>query len=157
MAGELFKSLAGVSIKHVPFKEAAVARTDVLGGRIDLMFDALPAAIELVRAGKVKALATTAKTRSSVLPQVPTVAEAVPGFENTIFIGLMAPKNTPAPLLEKLHREINKILSKPESLQFWQRQGAVPMVTSREEFTKFLKTDIAQSAHLVQISGAKVE
>jgi tripartite-type tricarboxylate transporter receptor subunit TctC len=158
MAGELLKSMAGISIKHVPYKEAAVARSNVLGGHIDLMFDALPAAIELVRAGKVKALATTAKVRSSALPQVPTVAEAgVPGFENTIFIGLMAPKNTPAPILDKLHREINKILSKPASQQFWQKQGAVPMVTSREEFVRFLKADIAQGAHLVAISGAKVE
>ncbi len=158
MAGELFKAMAGVAIKHVPYKEASVARSDVIGGHIDLMFDALPAAVELVRSGRVRALATTAKTRSSALPQVPTVAEAgVPGFENTIFIGLMAPKNTPAPILEKLHGEINKILSKPQSLQFWQKQGAVPMVTSREEFSKFLKADIAQGARLVEISGAKVE
>ncbi len=158
MAGELFKTMAGVSIKHVPYKEAAVARSNVVGGHIDLMFDALPAAIELVRAGRVKALATTARTRSSALPQVPTVAEAgVTGFESTIFIGLMAPKNTPAAIVGKLHGEINKVLSKPESLQFWQKQGAQPMVTSREEFIRFLNADIAQGARVVAISGAKVE
>jgi tripartite-type tricarboxylate transporter receptor subunit TctC len=123
-----------------------------------MMFDALPGGIELVRAGKVKALATTARSRSSALPDVPTVAEAgVAGFESTIFIGLMAPKNTPPAVLEKLHAEINKVLSKPESRQFWAKQGAQPMVMSRDEYTRFLNADIAQGKRLVEISGAKVD
>jgi tripartite-type tricarboxylate transporter receptor subunit TctC len=158
MAGELFKTMAGVSITHIPYKTAAGARTDLVGGHIDMMFDALPAGIELVRAGKVKALATTARTRSSALPDVPTVAEAgVTGFESTIFIGLMAPKKTPPAILDKLHSEINKVLSRPESRQFWLKQGAQPMVTSRDEYTRFLNTDIAQGKRLVEISGAKVD
>ena len=158
MAGELFKTMAGVSVTHVPYKSAAAARTDLVGGHVDMMFDALPAGIELVRAGKVKALATTARTRSSALADVPTVAESgVAGFESTIFIGLMAPKNTPPAILDKLHAEINKVLSKPESRQFWQKQGAQPMVMSRDEFTRFLIADIAQGKRLVEISGAKVD
>lgn len=158
MAAELFKAMAGVSVTHVPYKTAAAARIDLVGGRVDLMFDALPAAIELVRAGKVKALATTARTRSPALQDVPTVDEAgLRGYESTIFIGLMAPKGTPVAILEKLNGAINKVLSKPESREFWRKQGAQPMVTSRQEFTRFLYADIAQGAKLVKISGAKVD
>lgn len=157
MAGELFKTMAGVSITHVPYKSASTARSDLVGGHVDMMLDALPAALELIRAGKVKALATTAKTRSSVLPEVPTIAETLPGYENTIFIGLMAPKGTPVAIVDKLHDAINKVLSTPESLEFWRKQGAQPMVTSRDEYTRFLNEDIAQGARLVKISGAKVD
>lgn len=157
MAGELFKTMAGVSMTHVPYKSASTARSDLVGGHVDVMFDALPASLELIRAGKVKALATTAKTRSSVLPEVPAVAETLPGYENTIFIGLMAPKGTPVAILDKLHTAITKVLSTPESLEFWRKQGAQPKLMSREEFTKFLNEDIAQGAKLVKISGAKVD
>jgi tripartite-type tricarboxylate transporter receptor subunit TctC len=158
MAGELFKTMAGVSVTHVPYKSASAARTDLVGGHVDMMFDALPAGIELVRGAKVKALATTARTRSSALPNVPTVAEAgLPGYESTIFIGLMAPRGTPAGIVDKLHGEINKVLSKPESREFWRKQGAQPMVTSRQEYTRFLHADIAQGEKLVKISGAKVD
>jgi tripartite-type tricarboxylate transporter receptor subunit TctC len=156
MAGELFKTMTGVSMVHVPYKRAATARTDLVGGHIDVMFDALPAEIELIRSGRAKALATTAKTRSTVLPDVPTVDETVAGFENTIFIGLMAPKKTPVAIVDKLHDAINKILSKPESQAFWKKQGAQPLVMTREEFTKYLKDDIVKQANLVKISGAKV-
>lgn len=157
MAGELLKTMAGVSITHVPYKSASTARSDLVGGHVDMMLDALPAALELIRAGKVKALATTAKTRSSVLPEVPTIAETLPGYENTIFIGLMAPKGTPVAIVDKLHAAINKVLSTPESIEFWRKQGAQPMVTSRDEYTRFLNEDIAQGARLVKISGAKVD
>ena len=96
MAGELFKAMAGISILHIPYKGSSGARTDVLGGQVDLMFDAVPTMSEHIRAGKVKALGTTGTARSSVLPDVPTIAEAgVPGYEATIWLGLMAPKNTP--------------------------------------------------------------
>jgi tripartite-type tricarboxylate transporter receptor subunit TctC len=157
LAGELFKSMAGVNITHVPYKAAGTARSDLIGGHIDMMFDALPASLELVRAGKVRAVATTAKARSSVLPDVPTVAETVPGFENTIFIGLMAPKGTPPAILDKLHDAINKVLSTPESREFWRKQGAQPMVTTRDEYRKFLDNDIEQLAKIVKLSGAKAD
>jgi tripartite-type tricarboxylate transporter receptor subunit TctC len=157
MAGELFKTMARVSITHVPYKSASTARSDLVGGHVEMMLDALPAALELIRAGKVKALATTAKTRSSVLPDVPTIAETLPGYENTIFVGLMAPKGTPGTIVDKLHAAINRVLSTPESLEFWRKQGAQPMVTSRDEYTRFLNEDIAQGARLVKISGAKVD
>jgi tripartite-type tricarboxylate transporter receptor subunit TctC len=157
MAAELFKSMADVSIVHVPYKGASTARSDIVGGQIDLMFDALPASIELVRGDKVKALATTAKDRSTVLPDVPTVGETLEGYENTIFIGLMAPKNTPVEIVDKLHDAINKVLSTPESLEFWRKQGTQPLTMSRADFESFLHDDIKRGEHLVEISGAKVD
>jgi len=157
LAGELFKSMAGVEITHVPYKAAGTARSDLIGGHVDLMFDALPASLELVRANKVRGLATTAKTRSSVLTELPTIAETLPGFESTIFIGLMAPKGTPPAILDKLHDAINKVLSTPESKEFWRKQGAQPMVTTRDEYAKFLTNDIAVLARIVKQSGAKAD
>ena len=155
LAAELMKTMAGVQILHVPYKEAAAARTDLIGGHVDLMFDALPASIGLVQTSKVKALATTFKTRSPALPNVPTVAETLTGYEDTLFIGLLAPKKTPTAIVDKLHDAINKILSKPETAEFMGKLGGRPMIMSRPEFIGFLKKDIEQSAHLVKISGAK--
>lgn len=157
LAGEQFKSEAGVQITHVPYKAAATARSDLIGGHIDMMFDALPASLELVRGNKVRAIATTAKVRSAVLRDVPTVAETLPGFESTIFIGLMAPKGTPPAILDKLHDAINKVLSTPESKEFWSKQGAQPLVTTRDEYAKFLTNDIAVLARIVKQSGAKAD
>lgn len=157
MAAELFKSMADVSIVHVPYKGASTARSDLVGGQIDIMFDALPASVELVRGAKVKALATTANSRSSALPDLPTIGETLEGYENTIFIGLMAPKGTPTAIVDKLHDAINKVLDTPESREFWRRQGAQPMVTSRAEFERFLQDDIKKGEHLVKISGATVD
>ena len=102
-------------------------------------------------------LATTGKTRSTVLPDVPIVGETIVGFQSTIFIGLMAPKGTPAPILDKLNSAINKVLSTQESIEFWRKQGAQPMITTRAEYTKFLNDDIAELAQVVKISGAKVD
>jgi tripartite-type tricarboxylate transporter receptor subunit TctC len=157
MAGELLKTMAGISINHVPYKAAATARSDIIGGHIDMMFDALPAALELVRTGKVKGLATTAKARSKVLPDVPTVGETLKGFENTIFIGLVAPKKTPPEIVAKLHKAINAVLAKPETEVAMRKLGGQPFIMSREEFVKFLNDDIAQGERLVKISGAKVD
>jgi tripartite-type tricarboxylate transporter receptor subunit TctC len=115
MAGELFKAMAGVSMVHVPYKGSAGARTDVLGGQVDLMFDAIPTMTEHIRSGKVKALATTGKARSAILPDVPTMAEAgVPGYEATIWLGLMAPKGTPAAVVARLNAEIGRITGNAE-------------------------------------------
>ncbi|HEX4233882.1 MAG TPA: tripartite tricarboxylate transporter substrate binding protein [Caldimonas sp.] len=156
MAGELFKAMAGVSILHVPYKGSSGARTDVLGGQVDLMFDAVPTMSEHVRAGKVKALGTTGKMRSAVMPEVPTIAEAgVPGYEATIWLGLMAPKNTPPAIVARLNAEVAKIVANPEVAQAWKAQGAVPMTMSVAEFTRFLNDDIVKWAHVVKVSGAK--
>jgi tripartite-type tricarboxylate transporter receptor subunit TctC len=158
LAGELFKANAGgLRITHVPYKSAATARSDVAGGHVDMMFDALPAALELIRGGKVKVIATTGEARSAPLPDTPTMGETIKGFQSTIFIGLMAPKGTPAPIVAKLHDAINKVLNTPESREFWRKQGAQPMVTTRAEYTKFLNDDIAALKEVVRISGAKLD
>ena len=131
MAGELFKAMAGVSILHIPYKGSSGARTDVLGGQVDLMFDAVPTMTEHIRAGKVKALGTTGTARSAVMPDVPTIAEAgVPGYEATIWLGLMAPKNTPPPIVARLNAEIAKIVGQPDVAKAWEAQGATPMTMS---------------------------
>jgi tripartite-type tricarboxylate transporter receptor subunit TctC len=158
MAGELFKAMAGVSILHIPYKGSSGARTDVLGGQVDLMFDAVTTMTEHVRQGKVKALGTTGRTRSEVMPDVPTIAEAgVPGYEATIWLGLMAPKATPPQIVARLNAEVAKIVGNPDVAKAWRVQGAVPMTMSVAEFTKYLEDDIVKWAHIVKVSGAKAE
>jgi len=156
MAGELFKAMAGVDIVHVPHKGSDQARTAILGGQVQMMFDAITTMAGNARAGKVKALGTTGKSRSSVTPDVPTVAEAgVPGYEATIWLGMMAPAGTPRPVLEKLNGEINKVLASPEVKETWGKQGAVPMGMPIDQFDKFLREDITKWAKVVKLSGAK--
>ena len=158
MAGELFKAMAGVAIVHVPYKGSAGARTDVLGGQLEMMFDAIPTMAEHIKGGKVKALATTGKTRSAVLPDVPTASEAgVPGYEATIWLGLMAPKGTPAAIVSRLNAEVAKITSNPEQRRAWAAQGTTPMTMGVDEFTRYMNDDIAKWAQIVKISGAKAE
>jgi tripartite-type tricarboxylate transporter receptor subunit TctC len=158
MAGELFKAKAGVSIVHIPYKGSAGARTDVLGGQLEMMFDAIPTMTEHIKAGKVKALATTGKTRSATLPDVPTVSEAgVPGYEATIWLGLMAPKGTPAAIVNRLNAEVAKITANPEVRRAWMAQGTTAMTMSVDEFTRYMTEDIAKWAEIVKISGAKAE
>jgi len=156
MAGELFKSMAGVSILHVPYKGSSGARVDVLGGQVDMMFDAITTMSDLIRSGKVKALGTTGKARSAILPDIPTVSEAgVPGYEAVIWLGLLAPRNTPAAIITKLNAEITRIVSAAEVKQAWAKQGAVAMTMTPGEFTRFINEDILKWAHIVRISGAK--
>jgi len=158
MAGELFKAMAGVSIVHIPYKGSSGARTDVLGGQVDLMFDAITTMAEHVRAGKVKALGTTGSTRSAVMPDVPTISEAgVPGYEATIWLGLLARKGTPPSIVQRLNAEVSRIVGQPEVRKAWEAQGAVPMVMSVDAFGRYLQDDIAKWARIVKISGAKVE
>jgi tripartite-type tricarboxylate transporter receptor subunit TctC len=158
MAGELFKHMAGVDIVHVPHKGSDQARTAVLGGQVDMMFDAISTIVSQVRAGKLKALGTSGKKRSSVTPDIPTIAEAgVPGYEATIWLGLMAPAATPKPILERLGAEVKKVIHSPEVKDNWAKQGAVPMDMSPEEFGKFIRADIAKWAKLVKDTGMKVE
>jgi tripartite-type tricarboxylate transporter receptor subunit TctC len=156
MAGELFKYLAGVDMTHIPYKGSAAARTDVVGGQVDVMIDAVTTMTEFSRDGRVRGLATTGRKRSTVMPDMPTVAEAgVPKYEMSIWLGIMAPKGTPAPIVARLNEEIRKIVSRPEVRDAWAKQGAFPMIMSTNEFTQFLDADIAQWATVVKVSGAK--
>ncbi len=158
MAGELFKAMAGINIVHVPYKGSAGARTDVLGGQLEMMFDAIPTMTEHIKAGKVRALATTGRQRSATLPDVPTMTEAgVPGYEATIWLGLMAPKGTPAAVVNKLNAELTKITSSAETRRAWAAQGTTPMTMGVDEFARYTNDDIAKWAHIVKVSGAKVE
>ena len=158
MAGELFKAMAKVEIVHVPYKGSSGARTDILGGQVQMMFDAITTMAPNVRAGKLKAFGTTGKARSPVLPDVPTVSEAgVPGYEAVIWLGVMAPAATPRPIVERLNAEIRKVVNNAEVKDAWAKQGAAPMNMSPEEFGQYMKEDIAKWANIVKISGAKVD
>jgi tripartite-type tricarboxylate transporter receptor subunit TctC len=158
MAGELFKAMAGVDIVHVPYKGSDGARAGILGGQVQMMFDAITTMAPNVRAGKLKGFGTTGKARSPVLPDVPTVSEAgVPGYEAVIWLGIMAPIATPKPIVERLNAEIRKVVNSAEVRDAWARQGAAPMSMSTDEFGQYIREDIAKWANIVKISGAKVD
>ncbi len=155
MAGELFKAMAGVDIVHVPYRGSSGARTDTIGGQVQMMFDAVTTMSEHVKAGQVRALGTSGKTRSTVLPDVPTVAETVPGYEATIWLGIVAPKGTPPAIVTRLNAEITKIVSRPDVRRDWAAQGAVAMTMTPDEFGKYISDDIVKWERIVKISGAK--
>jgi tripartite-type tricarboxylate transporter receptor subunit TctC len=158
MAGELFKAMAGVDIVHVPHKESSGARTAVMGGQVEMMFDAITVMAKLAEAGKVRAIASSGATRSPVMPDIPTVSEAgVPGYEATIWLGIMVPTGTPKPIVDRLNAEIAKIVSSPDVKADWAKQGAVPMTMTPEQFAQYMRDDIEKWAKVVKISGAKVD
>jgi len=158
MAGELFKSMAGIYLVHIPYRGSSGARADLIGGQVDLMFDAITTMAEQARAGKVRALATSGRERSSVLPDVPTLHEAgLPGYEATIWLGLMAPRATPAAIVQQLNDAIGRIVGQPEVRQQWQRQGATPMVMNPTEFETYVRADIAKWARVIRSAGIKAE
>jgi tripartite-type tricarboxylate transporter receptor subunit TctC len=158
MAGELFKSMAGVHLVHIPYRGSTGARTDLLGGQVDLMFDAVTTMADHAKAGKVKALATTGAQRSSVLPDVPTMSEAgVPGYEATIWLGLLAPKGTPPAIVQRLNEAVTKVTSQPDIRQLWGRQGATPMVMSTAAFDKYIQDDIAKWARVIHAAHITAE
>ena len=156
MAGELFKAMAGLDIVHVPYKESSGARTGVLGGQVEMMFDAVTVMNEHVKAGKVRALATSGKTRSTVMPDVPTLAEAgVPGYDAVIWLGLIAPKGTPPEIVTRLNAEITKIVSRPDVQAEWAKQGAVALAMTPAAFERYLADDIVKWERIVKLSGAR--
>jgi tripartite-type tricarboxylate transporter receptor subunit TctC len=158
MAGELFKAMSGTDIVHVPHKASGEARNSVIGGHVQMMFDAITTMASNVRAGQVVALGTSGKQRSAIMPEVPTVDEAgVPGYEATIWLGVMAPAGTPQPIVDKLNTEIRKVLARDDVKEAWAKQGAVPMPMSPQEFDKYLRADIEKWAHVVKVSGATVQ
>jgi tripartite-type tricarboxylate transporter receptor subunit TctC len=156
MAGELFKTMTGTDIVHVPHRSSGDARTSVLGGQVQMMIDAVTTMAPNVTAGQVRALATTGKARSSVLPDVPTADEAgVPGYEATIWLGVMAPKDTPKAIVDKLNAEINAAIKQPDTIKLWAAQGATPMTMTPAEFDKFLRDDIVKWAGVVKTFPTK--
>src|SRR6201990_3089845 len=140
MAGELFKAMAGIDVLHVPYRNSGEARSGVIGGQVQMMIDAVPAMAPNISEKQVRALATTGQGRSAVLPDVPTVTEAgVPGYEATIWLGLMAPAGTPRPIIDKLNAAVTAIVKRPDIVKLWNEQGAVPMSMTPGEFDKFLR------------------
>jgi tripartite-type tricarboxylate transporter receptor subunit TctC len=151
MAGELFKAMAGIDVLHVPYRNSGEARSGVIGGQVQMMIDAVPTMAPNVAENQVRALATTGKTRSTVLPNAPTAIEAgVPGYEATIWLGLMAPATTPKPIIDKLNAAVNAIVKRPDIVKLWTQQGAIPMSMTPEEFDKFLRGDIVKWAEVVK-------
>ena len=156
MAGELFKSMSETDIVHVPHKASGEARNAVIGGHVQMMFDAITTMAPNVTAGQVRALGTTGTKRSELTPDVPTVAEAgVPAYEATIWLGVMAPAGTPQPIVDKLNAEIAKVINRADVKENWAKQGAVPLGMSPAEFDKYLRADIEKWARVVQQSRIK--
>ena len=158
MAGELFKSMAGVDVVHVPYKGSDGARVGILGGQVQMMFDAITTMAPNVRAGKLKGFGTSGRTRSGVLPETPTVSEAgVPGYEATIWLGVMAPAGTPRPVVDRLNAEITRITGSAEVKDAWAKQGATALSMTPEQFGQYLREDIAKWAKVIAQAGIKLD
>jgi tripartite-type tricarboxylate transporter receptor subunit TctC len=154
MAGELLKNLTGVDIVHVPYKGSTGARNDILSGQVQMLFDSVPTMTPMIKAGLVRAIGTSGKTRSSTLPDVPTIAEAgVPGFNATLWVGFMAPAATPKPIVDKLHSEITKILTRPDIKDAWEKTGASPIVMTQPEFKQFMDGQIDKWANVIKANN----
>jgi tripartite-type tricarboxylate transporter receptor subunit TctC len=154
MAGELFKSMSGTNIVHVPHKASGDARNSVLGGHVQMMFDAITTMSSNAKAGKVVALATTGSKRSELMPDVPTVAEAgVPGYEAVIWLGVMAPKGTPDEIVQLLNKAINTVVDDPAVRGAWAKMGAVPMHMTTAQFDAYLRKDIEKWGAVVKSAG----
>jgi tripartite-type tricarboxylate transporter receptor subunit TctC len=155
VAGALFMMMASVSMVHVPYRGSAPALTDLLGGRVNVMFDAVPSSIEHIRAGKLRALAVTTATPSDVLPGIPTIADFLPGYESSIWFGVGVPKNTPAEIVGMLNREINEILADPRTKSRFADLGATVLTGSPADFGKLIAEETEKWAEVVKFAGAK--
>jgi tripartite-type tricarboxylate transporter receptor subunit TctC len=158
LSGELFKSMTGIDMVHIPYKGSAPALADLAGGQANLMFDNLPSSMPLIKAGKLHALAVTSAKRSAAMPDLPTIAEAgVPGYDSSSWFGVLAPAGTPREIVSRLNAEIVKALSAPEIRERLQSQGAEPVGNTPEQFAAFIRGEIAKWAKVVKDSGAKVD
>ena len=155
VAGEIFRAMAGIEITHIAFRGSNEARTALIAGQVPMMFDAIPTMAEQARGGRVRALATTGPRRSPLLPDAPTVAEALPGYEASIWLGVMAPAQTPAAIVERLNAEINRIMSLQATRDAQLRAGAEVNPMAVAAFGDFLRQDITHQAEGIRISGMK--
>ena len=156
MSGELFKMMTGVNMIHVPYRGGALALTDMVGGQVQVMFDNIPTAMEHVKSGKLRGLAVTGAARSEMLPDLPTVADFLPGYEATSWYGLGAPKGTPTEIVEKLNREVNAILAEPKTKARFLELGATMLPGSAADFGKLVADETEKWGKVVKFSGAKV-
>ena len=158
LAAELFKTMSGVQMTHVPYKGSAPALADLLGGQVQLMFDNLPSALPHIKSGKLKALAVTSLQRSTTVPDLPTIAESgLPGFDANSWFGILAPAGTPKEIIDRLNSEVAKWLASPEAREKLASQGAIPAGRSPEDFAQHIAAETAKWQKVVKESGAKVD
>ena len=158
LAGELFKTMAGVDMAHIPYKGAAGAMQDLIGGRVDLMFDNLASSLSQVKGGRVRALAVTTSKRTKLAPELPTIAESgLPGFDISTWFGIFVPAGTPRPVVDRLHAEFTRALAAPDVREKMLALGAEPVGSTPEQFTAYVKAEAAKYAKLVRTSGARVD
>jgi tripartite-type tricarboxylate transporter receptor subunit TctC len=157
LSGELFKTMTGCNMLHVPYKGAGPALADIMGGQADVIFDNLPSSAGHIKGGKIRALAVTSTQRDKTLPDVPTVAETVKGYEATAWFGIGMPKGTPKDVIAKMNAEVNRALSDPKMVERLAELGGTPMKTTPEGFGKVIQAETDKWAPIVKASGAKVE
>jgi tripartite-type tricarboxylate transporter receptor subunit TctC len=157
VAGELFKMMTGVNMIHVPYRGAAPALTDLIGGQVQVMFDTTPSSIEYIRAGNLRPLALTTASRSTSLPDIPTLAEFLPGYEATGWMGVAAPKNTSTEIIDKLNKEINAALADPETKARIADPGNTIFQSSPAEFGKLVASDTEKWAKVIAVANIKAE
>jgi tripartite-type tricarboxylate transporter receptor subunit TctC len=157
MSGELFMAMAGVKMAHVPYKGSAPALTDIMAGTVDVIFDNMPSSIGHIQGGKIRAMAVTTEKRSAALPDVPTVAETVPGYEASAWFGIGAPKGTPADVIDKLNKTVNEALKDPKMVARLADLGGAPMGGTPADFGKVMESEVAKWKKVVEFSGATVE
>jgi tripartite-type tricarboxylate transporter receptor subunit TctC len=158
LSGELFKTMAGVDMTHIPYKGSSPALTDLMGGQVQIMFDNLPSSLPLIKAGKLRAIAVTSLKRAPALPDVPTISESgLPGFEASSWFGVLAPAGTPAPIVAKLNADVNKWLQSPEAREQLLAQGANAAGGTPEQFAAHIRAETEKWAKVVKASGAKAD
>jgi tripartite-type tricarboxylate transporter receptor subunit TctC len=158
LSGELFKSMAGVDMLHVPYKGSGPAVTDLVGGQVNLMFDNMPSSLPHVKTGRLRAIAVTGSKRSPAVPDLPTIAESgVPGYDSVAWFGVLAPAGTPPAIVNKLNAEIIKVLKSPDVAKRLSSQGAEPAYNTPDEFSAYIKTEMVKWAQVVKASGAQVD
>jgi tripartite-type tricarboxylate transporter receptor subunit TctC len=157
LSGEMFMAMAGVKMQHVPYRGAAPAITDLLGGQVQVIFDNMPSIIQHIRSGSLRALGVTTAERSSQLPDVQAIAETVPGYEASALFGMGAPKNTPKDIIEKLNSDINAVLAQPEMKTRLVELGGEPLILTPDAFGDIIKAETAKWKKVVEFAGLKVE
>ena len=150
MAAELLKHLTGIDIVHVPYKGSTGMRTDIISGQIQMLFDSVPTMAAYVKDSRVRALGTSGEKRSPIMPDVPTISETVPGFQASLWVGFMAPKDTPMPIVTKLNAEITRILKRPDIAASWEKQGATPFIMSQPQFAGFMQAQVDKWATVIK-------
>jgi tripartite-type tricarboxylate transporter receptor subunit TctC len=157
LSGEMFKALTGVQMQHVPYRGSAPAMTDMIAGQVQVIFDNMPSVLQHIKAGKLRALAVTTAARSPELPDTPTVAETVPGYEASAWFGMGAPKNTPPEVIAVLNKAINEVLAEPPIVKRLAELGGVPIVVAPQGFGEIVQSETDKWKKVVEFAGARVE